>query len=200
MDSKINQLQILPTSKNYPHEPLWFYICDNELFHTSFYDARYNEYAIFIYYHEWYVSGSIPFYQYLKIVNAYRSLLQDLNQHLVLIVAPTRYVETLRYHQDYFEYWKSFEPHILQFIQKIIPDVHTFPHDYLSFQTHYLSPTTTIKVIQTFHTSCLQFSREGFHCNLLQQFTSHNQGSRAFSLSLPHFLLFLPILTSCPYP
>jgi len=104
MDNNINQRQVMQTRNNYPLQPLLFYIRDNELFYTSFFRTRYNEYAIFIDYHEWYVSGTIPFYQYLKIVKAYRSLQQDLNQHPVLIVAPIGYVETLRYHQDYFEY------------------------------------------------------------------------------------------------
>jgi len=163
MDNNNNHQQ---TIHNYPHEPCLFYICDNELHCTAFCSSRYNEYAIFIDYHEWYLSGSIPFYQYLKIVKAYRSLLQDLNQNLILIVAPTGYAETVTFHWDYFVYWKHFEPYVLQFIQKIISDVHICPHDYLSFQTRYLSPTTTIKVIQAFHASCLHFSSNGFHCNL----------------------------------
>ena len=114
---------------NYPHEPLLFYMRDNELYYTSFCGLRYNEYAIFIDYHEWYLFASIPFYQYLKIVKAYRSLLQEFNQHPVLIVVPTGYVETLRFYRDYIEYWKSFEPYIIQFIQMVIPDVHICPHD-----------------------------------------------------------------------
>ena len=68
--------------------------------------------------------AAYPFANIPKIVKAYRSLLQELNQHLVLIVAPTGYVKTLRFHRDYFVYWKSFEPYVLQLIQKIISDVH----------------------------------------------------------------------------
>ena len=140
--------------------------------------------------------GTIPFYQYLKIVKAYQSFLQNINQHLVLIIPPTRHVDTLRYHREYFEYWKSFEPYLHQFVQKIIPDVHICPHDYLSFQTRYLSPTTTSKVIQAFHASCLHFSSKAFHCNLLQQFASQNQGLQAaFPLITP-----FPFIPTNPCP
>jgi len=38
--------------KNYPHEPLLFYLRDHELYFTSFYGPRYNEQAIFIDYQE----------------------------------------------------------------------------------------------------------------------------------------------------
>ena len=38
--------------KNFPHKPFLFYLCDHELYYTSFYGPRYNESAIFIDYQE----------------------------------------------------------------------------------------------------------------------------------------------------
>jgi len=64
--------------KNIPMDPLLFYIRDHELYYTALHGPRYNEYAIFIDYHEWYLSANMSFYQYLKIIIAYRSLLQTL--------------------------------------------------------------------------------------------------------------------------
>jgi len=106
MDNKANQLQVMQIINNYPHKPLLFCKRDNELYYASFCSSRYNEYAIFIDYHEWYFSAGIPFYYYLKIVKAYRPLLQDLNQRSVLILAPTGYVESLRFYREYIECWK----------------------------------------------------------------------------------------------
>ena len=39
----------------------------------------------------------MPFYHHLKIVKAYQALVQDVNNHPVLIIMPTRYIETVRY-------------------------------------------------------------------------------------------------------
>ena len=61
--------------KNVPLDPLLFYIRDHELYYTALHGPRYNEYAIFIDYYEWYLSANMSFYQYLKIIIAYRSLL-----------------------------------------------------------------------------------------------------------------------------
>ena len=79
---------------NYPHKPLLFYLRDHELYYTSFYGPRCNESAIFIDYQEWYNYVEISFYQYLKIIKAYHVLVQDVNNHPVLIVTPTGYIES----------------------------------------------------------------------------------------------------------
>ena len=68
---------------NHSFEPLLFYLSYHELYSTSFAGPRYNEYAIFIDYHEWYLSKDLPFYQHLKIIQAYRTFLQDINDHPV---------------------------------------------------------------------------------------------------------------------
>ena len=56
--------------KNLPFEPFLFYIRDHELYYTALSGPRYNEYAIFIDYHEWELSATCSFYQYLKIIKA----------------------------------------------------------------------------------------------------------------------------------
>jgi len=69
---------------------------------------------------------------------------------------------------------ENFEPYVLQFIQKVIPDAHICAHDYLNFQTCFLSPTNMTKVLHAFQATCLQFSSTGLHCHFLAQFTSQN--------------------------
>jgi len=69
---------------NLPLEPFLFYLRDHELYYTALNGPRYKEDAIFIDYHEWYLSANISFYQYLKIIKAYRSVLQIINNHPVI--------------------------------------------------------------------------------------------------------------------
>ena len=71
---------------NIPLDPLLFYIRDHELYYTACHGPCYNEYAIFIDYREWYLAANMSFFQYLKIISAYRSLLQTVNKHPVVIV------------------------------------------------------------------------------------------------------------------
>ena len=89
----VEQTQFSPY-KNVPLDPLLFYLRDHELYYAALNGPRYNEYAIFIDFHEWFLSVNTSFYQYLKIIKAYRSFLQILNNHPVLIILPTGYVET----------------------------------------------------------------------------------------------------------
>ena len=89
---------------NYSLDPLLFYLRDNDLYFTSFAGPHYNKYVIFIDYQEWYLSKELPFYQYLTLIKVYRTLLQDINNHPVLIVMPTRYIETVRDYHQYFTY------------------------------------------------------------------------------------------------
>jgi len=90
-----NQLPLTQTQcpsmpdKILPLEPFLFYLRDHELYYIALNVPCYNEYAIFIDFHEWYLSANISLYQYLKIIKAYRSLLQIINHHPVLIVLPT---------------------------------------------------------------------------------------------------------------
>jgi len=81
-------------------EPLLFYLRDHtdELHFTTFKGPRYNEYAIFIYYDQRLSSSWTSFYSYLKILKFYRALLQEFHRHLVLIVTPTGYIQTLRFY------------------------------------------------------------------------------------------------------
>jgi len=80
---------------------------------TVFCDSCYNEYGIFIYYHEWYLSTCIPFIYYLKIIKTYQSLLQDIKNHFILIVLPTSYFEN---------------PHVLRWIYCILKIFWTTNH------------------------------------------------------------------------
>jgi len=137
--------QILSFYKNVPLDPLLFYIRDHELYYTALHGPRYNEYAILIDYHEWYLSANMSFYQYLKIIIAYRSLLQTINRRPVVIILPTGYVESwhffhhFHYGKNNFTYWKHYEHCVLCFVQRVIPDVHICPQDFLSYQTHFFS-------------------------------------------------------------
>ena len=86
MDDKGKCLQVKESPTNYPHESLLFYIRDSELCYTSFCGLRYKEFAISIDFHELYLSASLPFHQYFKIILAYRSLVQDVNNHPIIII------------------------------------------------------------------------------------------------------------------
>jgi len=67
------QLQATPSCSTYrvPLDPLLFYLRDYELYYTALSGPRYNEFAIFIDFHEWDLSATTSFYQYLKIIKAY---------------------------------------------------------------------------------------------------------------------------------
>lgn len=147
---------------NYSLEQLLFYLRDNDLYFTSFAEPRYNEYAIFIDYQEWYLSKEIPFYQYLKLIKAYRTLLQDINNYLVLVVMPTCYIEAVRYYHQYFTYWTAFEPHIFRFVTKIILDVHTCP-----FEQHNSQVLILLCYNIRFDVSCLNQTNNDLRCKLI---------------------------------
>ena len=134
---KGKRLQVLNDSNsiqltNFPHQPLLFYLRDHELYFTSFYRPRYNESAIFIDYQEWYSSDEISFYGYLKLIKAYQTLVQDVNNHLVLTIMPTAYINYFKWSHNQFESWTAFEPYIFKFASKVFPDVHF----YLVDQSH----------------------------------------------------------------
>jgi len=147
---------------NFPHEPLLFYLRDHELYYASFYRPRYNENAIFIDYKEWYNSSEISFYCYLKLFKAYQTLVQDVNNHPVLIIMPTGYINYFKWSHRQLEYWTAFEPHILKFVSKVFPDVHICPVD----QSH-------TKVLIPLHypfqidASCLIHTQYGVRCKFL---------------------------------
>ena len=108
-NDKGKSLQVLNDSysippPNFPYEPLLFYLHDHELYYTSFYGPRYNENAIFIDYQEWYNSSEISFHSYLKLIKAYQTLVQDVDNHLVLIVMPTGYINYFKWFHKLFEY------------------------------------------------------------------------------------------------
>ena len=150
----------LPTL-NVPLEPLLFYLRDHELYYTALSGPRYNEYALFIDIHEWDLSATTTFYQYLKLIKAYRTLLHSLTKKLMLIILPTGYIETCRFF-DVFTYWKDYDPSVLQFVQKIIPDVHICLHDYISYQMRFFaSPYQAQRCIQN---TCLQLAHFKDNC------------------------------------
>jgi len=147
--------------KNLPLDPCRFYLRDHELYYTALNGPRYNEYAIFIDFHEWYLSANSSFYEYLKIIKAYRSLLQSINNHPVLIVLPTGYVETCRFFHI-FTYWKPYDAYVIHFVQKVIPDVHICLHDFLSYHTRFF--TTTLQVQHIIPRTCVQMSHHDHNC------------------------------------
>ena len=154
-------------------EPLLFYLRDHELYYTPFARSRYKEYAIFIEYHEWYLLKELPFYQYLKIIQAYKTLLQGMNDHPVPIILLTGYVKSIRYYQKYFTYWTAYEPHIFHFVTKIIPDVHIFPFD--KHNSHVLIP---LCYDMHFDISCLNQTNNALHCKLLQDYSKFTKKTR----------------------
>ena len=157
--------QSLSFYKNVPLDPLLFYIRDHELYYTALQGPRHNEYAIFNDYHEWYLSANMSFYQYLKIILAYRALLRAINRRPVLIILPTGYIESWRffhhfhYGENNFTYWKHYKHCVLRFVQRIIPDVHICPQDFLSYQTRFFS--TLSQLYCCIQNTCLQMS----HCD-----------------------------------
>ena len=71
----------------------------------------------------------------------------------ILVILPIGYIETCRWF-NIFTYWKDYDPCILKFVQKVIPDVHISPHDYFSYQLRFLqSATQAQRCIQN---TCLQ--------------------------------------------
>jgi len=81
---------------------------------------------------------------------------------------------SLRFFGDYVEYWKHYEPYILHFAQKVIPDVHICSHDYFGLQTCFLSITTQAKILSSFTNTCLQISQNDLKCKLLLDFAIQN--------------------------
>ena len=153
---------------NFPHEPLLFYLRDHELYYTSFYGPRYNETAIFIDHQEWYNSSEISFHSYLKLIKAYQTLVQDVNNHPVLIVMPTGYINYFKWFRQRLEYWTAFEPHIFNFVSKMFPDVHFCPVD--QSHTQVLIPLHYPFQIDA---SCLVHTQNGLRCKYLQDDYSH---------------------------
>ena len=136
-----------------PLDPLLFYIRDYELYYTALSAPCYNEYAIFIGYHEWELSATCLFYQYLKIIKAYQALLQTITMKPVLVILPTGYIETCRWF-DIFTYWKDYDPCVLHFVQRVIPNVHICPHDYFSYQLRFMHSAFQARCC--IHNTCLQ--------------------------------------------
>ena len=144
-----------------PLDPLLFYLRDHKLYYTALSGPRYNEYAIFTDYHEWELSATCSFYQYLKIVKAYQALLQTITMQPILFVLPTGYIETCRW-LDIFTFWKDYDPCVLQFVQKVISDVHICPQDYFSYQLRFLS--SSIQAQCCIKNTCLQIVHYKVNC------------------------------------
>ena len=167
-NDKGKALQILNDSNsiqltNFSHEPLLFYLRDHELYFTSFYGPRYNESAIFIDYQEWYNSSEISFYSYLKLIKAYQTLVQDVNNHPVLIIISTEYINYFKWFHKQFKYWTTFEPYIFKFVSKVFPDVHICPVD--QSYTQVLIP---LQYPFQINASCLVPTKYGLCCKFLQ--------------------------------
>jgi len=56
VNDQLTKTQSSVTQKHLPLDPFLFYIRDHELYYTALNGPRYNEYAIFIYFHELYLS------------------------------------------------------------------------------------------------------------------------------------------------
>jgi len=56
--------------------------------------------------------------------------------------------------------------HVMQFVQKVIPDVHICFHDFLSYHTHFF--TTTLQLQRIFPNTCLQTSHRDHNCTCHQ--------------------------------
>ena len=108
------------------------------------------------------------FFQYLKIISAYRSLLQTVNKHPVVIILATGYVESWRLFRhyssgkNYLTYWKDHELHILRFVLKVIPDAHICPLDFLSYQMQFFSTISQLQIYM--QKTCLQISHFASQC------------------------------------
>ena len=146
-------------------EPLLFYLRDHELYYTSFAGSRYNEYAIFIDFHEWRTSSEIPFYQYLRLLNAYKNLIQEINNHSLITIIPTGFFETIRFYNDYFCVWNNYEPYVLNFITKYFPDSHLCSLD----QYHFM-PSQNIPKFTTL-SPCLFLTDSGYQCKILHDYS-----------------------------
>ena len=80
----------------------------------------------------------------------------------MLIILPTGYIETCRFF-DVFTYWKDYDPSMLQFVQKVIPNVHICLHDYISYQMRFFtSPYQAQRCIQN---TCLQLAHFKDNCS-----------------------------------
>ena len=153
LEEQTNKDEVIQTKEHVEtFDPLLFYIRDHELYFTAFSGPRYNEYAIFIAFHEWELSGTCSFYQYLKIIKAYQALLQTITMKSILVILPTGYIETCRWF-DLFTYWKDYDPCVLQFVQRIIPDVHICSHDYFSYQLRFFH--SAFQVRRCIQNTCL---------------------------------------------
>ena len=161
-----------PQMSSLPLDPLLFYLRDHELYYTTFSGPRYNEYAIFIDYHEWELSATCSFYQYLKIIKAYQALLQTITMKPVLVILPTGYIETCRWF-DIFTYWKDYDLCVLHFVQKVIPDVHICPHDYFSYQLRFWNSSTQAQ--RYIQNTCLQIVhyKVNYEANCTCQIIAH---------------------------
>jgi len=178
-----SQTLFSPQMTSLPLDPLLFYLRDHELYYTALSGPRYNEYAIFIDFHEWELSSTCSFYQYLKIIKAYQALLQTINGKPVLVILPTGYIETCRWF-SFFSYWKDYDLRVLHFVQRIIPDVHICPQDFISYQVRYFP--SAFKARCYIQNSCLQMvhfnhshkpkhacqiaTHYNFECTLLKQY------------------------------
>jgi len=177
------QNHFTPQMPSLPLDPLLFYLRDHELYYTALSGPRYNEYAIFIDYHEWELSVTCSFYQYLKIIKAYQAVLQTITMQPILVVLPTGYIETCRWF-DIFTFWKD-DPCVLQFVQKVIPDVHIFPQDYFSYQLRFLSSSTQAQCwtqntcLQIVHhkvdCTCQISAHYDVTCTLIHKYAQHAQ-------------------------
>ena len=150
----------------FPLDPILFYLRDYDLYYTSFAGSRYNEYAIFVDFREWQVSGNLPFYNYLKIIKAYKSLLQILNSHPVLIIIPTGCLETIRYYNDYFITWIAYDQQAIQLVTKFFPDSHLCPLD------QFLASDSNDDLYKYSSSSCISFTDYGPQCKVLKKYST----------------------------
>ena len=74
----------------------------------------------------------------------------------------------------------NYEPYVIHFVQKVIPDVHICLHDFLSYYTRFFSTTTPVyriirnTCLQTSHhdhnCTCHQIAHYDIHCRVLHEY------------------------------
>ena len=90
-------------------------------------------------------------------------LVQDVNNHPVLIVMLTGYINYFKWFRRQLQYLTAFEPHIFKFVSKVFPNAHICPVD--QRHTQVLIPLQFPFEIDA---SCLIHTKHGLRCKFLQ--------------------------------
>ena len=91
----------------------------------------------------------------------------------------TGYIETLCFYADFIEYRKPVEPYMIQFVQKVFPDIHVSLIDNFNFLSMFHIHRTGI--FEPCNTSCRQRADDGFVCKMLSTSLFSHTGDEANS-------------------